>query len=65
MSAAEMLASRLQRVVAEAERDWRAGTSEADVSLGGGLASIFRDSGWSRSGVDFDHSTSWSRAGAA
>ena len=46
------LALLLAGAVQEAEKDWHAGTSEADVSKNGGLAAIFRDSGWSPHGVD-------------
>lgn len=46
------LADLLDAAVAAAEQDWHAGTSEADLSSKGLLAAIFRDSGWSKSGVD-------------
>lgn len=40
----------LPKAVAEAEADWRAGTSEADTSRDGNLGAIAYDSGWSKYG---------------
>lgn len=42
----------LQKTLQEADKDWRARTSERDISPEGRLAAIFNDSGWSRYGVD-------------
>lgn len=47
----------LHPLVVEARRDWEACTTEADVAKTGRLAAIFRDSGWSKSGVDISPKT--------
>ena len=47
----------LHPLIVEARRDWEAGATEADVSKAGRLAGIFRDSGWSKNGVDVSAKT--------
>lgn len=44
-------------IVAIAQHDWNKNISEVDTTAGGGLAAIFRDSGWSRYGIDFSAAT--------